>query len=221
MPGDLSVLSNAAKRLSTSVIWDRSRGHAWLPNTTLINMTPQMMLAGPVFPVLTRRSILPVLQGIQRIPAHHVLIVADESPPHPPAALLGDIIMLAASQNGVSGILCLGWVRDIKEADVLGMPLWAHGVTVVPAPLGERAPSVPETVYLGGRSLAHGDWIFGDRDGLVVVPAEHARNVITGARIKEKKERIFKERMRSGERLDEMMELDGHLEYQAPLKVEF
>lgn len=216
-----SALTRAAQRLSASVVWDRCRGHGWVPATRLVNFAPSLLLAGPVFPVRTQGAILPVLQALAVIPAEHILVIHDEAVASPPRALLGDIIMCGAKQQRVAGVVCFGWVRDVKEAEPLKMPLWAYGATPVPATVGAATACVPAPLSLADGQLEPGDWMFGDRDGLVVVPQAHARHIIKAAELKDRKENIFKQRLRDGEVLHEMMNLAGHLERQEPLRVDF
>jgi regulator of RNase E activity RraA len=216
-----ATLAHAARRLSPSVVWDRCRGHGWVPAAQLVNFTPSLALTGPVFPVRTQCSILPVLQALAVIPAARILVVHDDAPGASPRALLGDIIMSAAKHQGIAGIVCFGWVRDVKEAEPLKLPLWAYGATPVPAAVGAAAAQVPAPLALAGGSLEPDDWMFGDRDGLVVVPRAHARQIIKAAELKDRKETFFKKRIRDGEVLHEMMNLEGHLQRQEPLQVDF
>lgn len=86
-------------------------------------------------------------------------------------AVWGEIMARAAQQRGVVGFVCDGAVRDVAGMRELGFPVFAVGVT----PLGpyNRTPGalqVPITV--GGLSVSPGDVIFGDDDGVVVIPAE-------------------------------------------------
>jgi regulator of RNase E activity RraA len=74
---------------------------------------------------------------------------------------------------------------------------------------------------LGACLLLTGDWLFGDRDGLVHVPGDQARLVIKAAAIKDKKERLYKQRMHDGENLITMMNVRAHLSAGEPIKVEF
>jgi len=204
--------------MTTSLVWDRSYGHAWRLNVGLVNYTPTLPLAGPVFPVITRASILPVLQALAEIPAHHVLLVVDEAPGQ---AVLGDIMLTAARQQQVAGVVCFGVVRDVRDAADIGIPLWAAGANPVAAPLGQPCASLPAEMPVCGQRLARGDWLIGDPDGLLAVVEAHVRVVIKAAQIKERRERTYKERLAGGERLDEMMNLHGFLDGRGQVRVEF
>jgi 4-hydroxy-4-methyl-2-oxoglutarate aldolase len=212
-------LVDAARRLSTSLVCDRLYDHGSVIRAPLINVTPGLLLAGPAFPITTEGAILPILQALDVVPPHHVLVIQDTSASE--RALLGDIILTAARQQELGGVVCLGTIRDLDEAPKIQVPLWASGASPQAAGLGRRAPQVPCDVTLGTTLVRPGDWLFGDRDGLVCVDREWIRVILKAAALKGKKERLYKERLCAGERLTEMMNVRRHLEHGEPIVVEF
>ncbi len=219
MEVSIKSLLDAARRLSTSLVCDRLYDHGSVIRAPLINFTPGLPLAGPAFPITTEGAILPILQALDVVPPHHVLVIQDASAEQ--RAVLGDIILTAARQQELGGVVCLGTIRDLDEAPKIGVPLWASGASPQATGLGSRAPQVPCDVTLGTTLVRPGDWLFGDRDGLVCVEREWIRVILKAAAIKAKKERLYKERLNAGERLTEMMNVRRHLEHGEPLVVEF
>jgi len=213
----LEILMSEAKKLSSSVVSDKGMGRANVLDHKLINFTPNIKLIGPVHLVKTDGDILPVLQGLDSISPGYILLIEDSIREE---ALLGDIIMLAAVKKGVKGLLCSGKIRDISEADNLGISVWAESVSPKAAGLGKFSSPV-ESVMLAGVKIESGDWLFGDQDGLVHVPANDARLIIKSASIKDKKERIYKQRMENGEKLIEMMNVRKHVSSGEAIKVDF
>ncbi len=216
-PVRLEAMLHEARGLGSAVVWDRGLGQASIVDHALVNFTPGLRLVGPVHPVVTEGDILPVLQALEIIQPGHVLVIQDRQPQK---ALLGDIVMLGAQRRGVAGIVCSGLVRDVADAERLGLPLWAAGASPRAATLGCPRAAVAAAV-VGGQSVNPGDWLFGDRDGLVHVPQHAARLVIKSAAIKDKKERLYKQRMLDGEHLVEMMNISGHVQRGEPVVVEF
>jgi 4-hydroxy-4-methyl-2-oxoglutarate aldolase len=212
----LALLAEA-RTLSSSVVWDRGLGHASLVDIALINHTPELKLIGPVYAVRTDGNILAILQALDNANPHDILVIEDTVGED---ALLGDIVMLAAKQKGIAGIACNGKVRDIADANRLELPVWARGVSPRATTIGEKASALGKA-QLGACLLLTGDWLFGDRDGLVHVPGDQARLVIKAAAIKDKKERLYKQRMHDGENLITMMNVRAHLSAGEPIKVEF
>jgi len=85
------------------------------------------------------------------------------------AALTGDLLLGIARNRGVVGFVTDGLVRDIADLENLDLPVYAIGVT--PNSPTRRGPGVVGgEIVCGGRAVASGDLILGDRDGVVVVP---------------------------------------------------
>src|SRR6516162_5966694 len=85
------------------------------------------------------------------------------------AAVTGDLLLGVARNRGAAGFVTDGLVRDLDDLETLGLPVFATGVT--PNSPQRRGPgSVGLPVVCGGVSIASGDVVVGDRDGVVVVP---------------------------------------------------
>jgi 4-hydroxy-4-methyl-2-oxoglutarate aldolase len=85
------------------------------------------------------------------------------------AAVTGDLLMYVARNRGAAGYVSDGLVRDLDDLEAVGLPVFALGVT--PNSPQRRGPgSVGLPVVCGGVSVATGDVVVGDRDGVVVVP---------------------------------------------------
>ena len=82
------------------------------------------------------------------------------------AALVGDIIAGLALENGWSGILLNGAVRDVAALGEIGIGLKALGsVPRKSAKAGAGASNVPVT--FGGARFVPGHWVYADEDGVV------------------------------------------------------
>lgn len=82
----------------------------------------------------------------------------------------GSLLSTATRARGAAGCVTDGFVRDILEIKALQLPVFHGGI----APLDSKgrgqivAADVP--VLCGGVRIAPGDLVFGDADGLVVIP---------------------------------------------------
>ena len=113
------------------------------------------------------------------------------------AAVTGDLLLGVALNRGAAGFVTDGMVRDLSDLEALNLPVYAMGVT--PNSPGKRGPgTVGLPIVCGGRAVASGDVVIGDRDGVVVVP--RARLSATLARLAEVKaaEAAMLERVRGG-----------------------
>jgi 4-hydroxy-4-methyl-2-oxoglutarate aldolase len=85
-------------------------------------------------------------------------------------SVVGDLLLGIAQNRGAAAFVTDGLVRDQNDIEALGLPCFARGAT--PNSPSRNGPgSVGLPVQCGGLSIASGDLIVGDRDGVIVVPA--------------------------------------------------
>ena len=86
-------------------------------------------------------------------------------------ALLGDQIAALTVQNGWSGVVIYGCVRDADGIDALPVAVRALGTMPVrPATAG--AGEVDVAVNIAGVAVVPGDYVYADRDGILVAGRE-------------------------------------------------
>ncbi len=89
-------------------------------------------------------------------------------------ALVGDVIAGLGVDNGWSGVVLHGALRDVVALS--GLPIGIKALGSNPrksTKTGAGETDVP--LELGGVPLAPGDWLFGDEDGVVVNTAAEAQ----------------------------------------------
>jgi 4-hydroxy-4-methyl-2-oxoglutarate aldolase len=127
-------------------------------------------LAGPAFTVRTPPGEHPsVRRAADEAPAGSVIVVDGGGALD--RALWGDKMAKRAFERGIAGLVVDGAVRDSEEIEELGFPVFAAGVTPTP-PRRDQEGDVGMPVTCGGLTVRPGDIVYGDRDGVVVVPAE-------------------------------------------------
>lgn len=96
-------------------------------------------------------------------------------------AAIGGLMGTAAKARGMAGMVLDGGVRDVAELRSLDLPVYAASVT--PATAVGRWASVARGVPVkcGGVAVAPGDIIVAGEDGVVVVPAARAQEVLKRA----------------------------------------
>jgi regulator of RNase E activity RraA len=86
-------------------------------------------------------------------------------------AYLGDLAGAEAARRRLAGVVVDGLVRDLEGLKRLGLTIFARGTVAVGGVAGGAGDAgVP--IEIGGQFVRPGDWLLGDADGLVVVPAE-------------------------------------------------
>jgi 4-hydroxy-4-methyl-2-oxoglutarate aldolase len=84
-------------------------------------------------------------------------------------AVTGDLLLGMARNRGVAGLVTDGLARDLAGILGVGLPVYCAGITPnSPARNGPGTVGLP--VVLGGVSVASGDLVVGDNDGVVIVP---------------------------------------------------
>lgn len=140
-------------------------------------LNPEGVLCGPAFTVEGRidetagahETLLAWTGLLSRARTGHVWI----SQPHNHAvAQMGELSAETLHRKGVLGVVTDGGLRDTNFILRLGLPCWGAFLTprdVVGCwlPTGTDVP-----ILIDDCLIRPGDWLHGDRDGMVVVPAE-------------------------------------------------
>jgi regulator of RNase E activity RraA len=116
------------------------------------------------------------LQILDEAPAGSVLVYVLEDGLE--TAGIGNLMSTTAKVRGLAGAVIDGGARDIEEIEAIGFPVFSRSVT--PATSVGRYVSVAKQVPVtcAGVLVRPGDYIVGDRDGVVVVPVEKIPEVI-------------------------------------------
>ena len=127
-------------------------------------------LAGPAFTVRRPPGEHPaVREAAERAPAGAVLVV--DGAGELQYALWGDKMSALARDRGLAGLVVDGAVRDVDGIEALGFPVFAAGSVPTP-PARDRPGELDVPVTCGGLEVRSGDFVYGDTDGVVVVPQQ-------------------------------------------------
>jgi len=112
---------------------------------------------------------------LSRAPRGKVLVLQ----PHTrDIALMGELSAKALAMKGVRGFVVEAPCRDVAEVAALGFPVFAAGAT--PSDITGRwvAHAFGRPIDIGGVTIASGDFVAGDRDGVVAIPRALAKRVV-------------------------------------------
>jgi 4-hydroxy-4-methyl-2-oxoglutarate aldolase len=90
------------------------------------------------------------------------------------SALWGELLSTAAKARGAVGLVTDGLTRDAARILDMGFPVFAAGFSPLDSKGRLDGISHGQPIRLGTCVVRPGDWIFGDLDGVVAVPAELA-----------------------------------------------
>jgi 4-hydroxy-4-methyl-2-oxoglutarate aldolase len=119
----------------------------------------------------------------------------------------GEVLTTAAQARGVAGLVIDGCVRDVAELEKLAFPVFSTGLALPGATKTGRG-SVGWTATVGDVEVRDGDWVVGDRDGVVVVPGDAIDAVLAAARARAEKEAGYFDALRDGKNTLGLLGLD-------------
>lgn len=137
------------------------------------------VLCGPAFTVKTRPG--------DNLLIHHALdtaspgdVIIVDGGGDLSNALMGEMMLAHAEQRGLAGVVLNGAIRDFGYVRSHAFPVYAAGITHRgPYKNGPGEINVP--IALDGMTIAPGDIIVGDEDGVVSVPLAEAEAVLAAA----------------------------------------
>jgi len=114
------------------------------------------------------------------------------------ASFWGELLSTSAIFKGSQGIVIDGFTRDTRGILDLEFPCFVKGLT--PADSKGRMNVIQYNVPIncGGVLINPGDYIFGDIDGVCVIPKDHAVPIIMDALAKIEKERDVRKDLEKG-----------------------
>jgi 4-hydroxy-4-methyl-2-oxoglutarate aldolase len=162
-------------------------------------IVPGVPLAGIAYTVRTFPSdTTAVIRALDDAPEGSVLVIDAGGTDR--AAVWGGTSSLVCSMRGLVGCVTNGCVRDIDDLLKVGISVYAAGI----APRGTLKNHEgwrDLTVAVGGVTVSPGDYVIGDSDGIVVVPAADGAAMCARAQEQRDKEDARDARVRNGETL--------------------
>jgi 4-hydroxy-4-methyl-2-oxoglutarate aldolase len=126
-------------------------------------------------------------------------------------SLWGELLSTAAIARGANGAVIDGYTRDTRVIRAMGFPLFATGMHPVDSAGRSSVISYNRPINCGGVLVNPGDIVFGDLDGVVVIPSEAAQEVIEQAVAKVTRENTTRDALRQGATLRQVFDRYGVL----------
>jgi regulator of RNase E activity RraA len=140
-------------------------------------------------------AIRKVLGMLGDVPEGHVAVYACDQDV---SAHLGELSVTSLKSRGVAGCVLDGGCRDVAFILDEGFPVFARYVTPEDSTWRWELEATQVPVTIGRVRIEPGDWIVGDDDGVVVVPAAVAADVLAEAEQKAATESEIRVAVREG-----------------------
>ncbi|NWK54958.1 RraA family protein [Verrucomicrobiaceae bacterium N1E253] len=136
-----------------------------------------------------------MLDALDSLKENDVYICAGASPSY---ALWGELMSTRAMKCGAVGAVVDGFSRDTRGIYQLNFPTFSHGrYAQDQAPRG-KVIDYNCPIEIGGIRIEPGQIIFGDLDGVLVIPREVEKEVILGAYEKATGEKTVQQKIEEG-----------------------
>jgi len=193
---DAELFELMRKQLYTAIVGDVldafSRRRQFLPSQCR-PLRPDMIVAGRAMPVLevdvSEEPAQPfglMFEALDSLLPHEIYVAAGGSPTY---ALWGELMSTAARARGATGAVVAGMSRDTRGILAMNFPVFSYGCYAQDQRCRGQVIAHHVPVDIEGVQVRPGDIVFGDIDGVLVVPREMEADVITSALEKSRKEK--------------------------------
>lgn len=124
-------------------------------------------------------------------------------------AVFGELFATAVRQRGGAGVLLDGYARDVRTLKEMAFPLFYRGRDPRTSKGRCEINECQIPVQLGGVTIRPGDYIFGDLDGVVIIPREILDEVLEKSFQTVEKEDLVRDRLQQGASLYEVYSAVG------------
>lgn len=152
---------------------------------------------------------------IDDVPAGAVIVIDNGG--RLDATVWGDLMTTVAVRNGLGGTVIDGVCRDTDKARLMNYPIYARGSFMRTGKDRVTVSATEVPVSLGEHRINPNDIVFGDSDGIVIIPDERAEEVLAVARTIDSAEEGIRGLLAQGLRLDEARTQFGYHQLQTKL----
>ena len=119
-----------------------------------------------------------MLRALDDLQKNEVYVCTGASPEY---ALWGELMSTCAKNRGAAGAVLDGYARDTRGILETGLPVFAYGRYAQDQRPRGKVIDFRCTIRMGAVTIRPGDILFGDLDGVCVIPREIEKEVIEAA----------------------------------------
>lgn len=136
-----------------------------------------------------------MLRALDSLRENEVYVAAGGTPRY---ALWGELMSTAARARGAVGAVLAGYTRDTHAILDMDFPVFSYGSYAQDQRGRGRVVDFRTTLNIGSVTIRPGDIVFGDIDGVVVLPSEIEEEVVNRALERARTERTAKRLLGEG-----------------------
>lgn len=136
-----------------------------------------------------------MLEAIDDLKRNEVYLSTGSSPRN---ALWGELMSIRARKLGAAGAVVNGYVRDTRAILAMNFPTFAFGSYGQDSRPRYKVADFRIPIEVGGVRVRPGDVVFGDIDGVCIIPIEFETEVFSKAFEKVRAERVVKKALNEG-----------------------
>jgi len=127
------------------------------------------------------------------------------------SAVWGELLSTACHARKAVGVVLDGLTRDTEKILAMDYPVFAAGFTPLDSKGRLDGVSFNKPIKVGACTVHRGDWVFGDIDGVIVIPAGLAEQAFAQALEKVRGENLVREELAAGKSVRETFAKHGIL----------
>jgi 4-hydroxy-4-methyl-2-oxoglutarate aldolase len=208
-----------AQKLAASVISDILDALGFrdqVMRATIRPLYPEALVVGRAMPVLyaevfevPEKPYQMEMEVVDNLKPDDVLVAY--APATAKAALWGGLLSTAAKARGARGAVIEGMTRDVKQITSMTFPVFASGISPLDSKGRLRVFAYRCAIECGGVLVEPGDIIFGNADGVVVIPQDVVVETVNEALKKVDAEHLSEEELKKGTLLRDVYAKHGVL----------
>jgi len=125
--------------------------------------------------------------------------------------LWGELLSTAATLRQANGAVIDGYTRDVRRIEEMQFPVFSTGMYPVDSAGRSIVTDYNCPIECGGVAVHPGDMVFGDYDGIVVIPQSATQKVIEKAMAKVEGENLTRDELKRGSTLRQVYDKYGVL----------
>jgi 4-hydroxy-4-methyl-2-oxoglutarate aldolase len=117
------------------------------------------------------------LQIIEDSPVPQIAVMKSTGSRLQHECVLGDGMAKTLKACGSAGLITDGGIRDIRQIDRAGYPVFASGAVANHSSMVYKLSQEP--VSISGISIKNGDLVHGNSDGITIIPQQYHRGIVS------------------------------------------